>query len=55
MRNRQKQLELHKEERLDTRNTEGYRDLTAFKAVENIREKKRSCMAPTELILKGKW
>lgn len=36
------QREAHKkqrEERLDTRNDAGYFDLTAFKAVANIREK----------------
>jgi len=42
MRSRQKARDLkqkRREERLDTRNVEGYLDLTAFKAVANIREK----------------
>ena len=42
MRNRQKPRDLkqkRREERLDRRNVEGYLDLTAFKAVANIREK----------------
>jgi len=52
MRNRQKQRELRKEESLSTRNSAGYRDLTAFKAVEKLRcsESQRSCMTPTPLI-----
>jgi hypothetical protein len=43
MRNRQKQRENRKkkgEESLSTRNDEGYRDLTAFNAVERIKRDK---------------
>ena len=44
MRCRQKQRDLQRksrEESLDTRNGEGYFDLTAFKAVANIRREKQ--------------
>ena len=45
MRNRQKQRDnrkKHVEESLDTRNDAGYFDLTAFKAVANIRHEAKS-------------
>ena len=46
MRNRQKQRELKRkqkrEEMLDTRNSYGYKDLTPYTAVLNIRSKEAS-------------